>query len=140
MKLLEGAVTIIDFETTGLSSSQDRVVEAAALRMEPNSMEWTVYCTLVDPQTVIPIDATAIHGITNEMVKGKPTFDVVARHLVEFAAGSTLVAHNLKFDIGFLNAGLRRHGMPEWRGPSEDSLRVARRAWPGLGKIGRAHV
>ena len=132
LDLLDCPITIIDFETTGLSADNDRVVEAAALRIEPGVDQWPLYCTLVDPQRPIPPELTAVHGITDAMVAGKPTFDYVCQHIVDIAKGSTLVAHNLKFDRGFLNAGLRRLGLPAWLGPTFDTVALARKVWPGL--------
>ena len=126
-----GPFTVFDFETTGMSPVSDRVVELAALRIDLDGEE-SCYHSLVDPGRPIPPGVTAIHHITDEMVRGAPHFAAVGREFLEFAEGSTLVAHNARFDLGFLQEGLNRCGLPLWRGKTLDSVRLARRCFPGL--------
>ena len=96
-----GCFVAIDTETTGLSSSRDRIIEVAAVRFE----DWEPvekFETLIDPNMEIPYDATKINGITDEMVKGAPLFDQIISSLTAFIGKSNLVGHNLPFDLKFL--------------------------------------
>jgi len=93
---------VLDVETTGLRASRDKIVELAAVRFaggEPAEMFWT----LVNPKVPIPEDASAVNGITDEMVKDSPTIKQIIRSFDAFLGGSDLVAHNLKFDLGFIH-------------------------------------
>ena len=66
------------------------------------------------------------------MVADAPRFSEVGRAFLEFAAESTLVAHNAYFDLGFLQESLARTGLPLWKGKTLDSLRIVRKTHPGL--------
>jgi DNA polymerase-3 subunit epsilon len=98
-----------DLETTGRDTSQGRIVEIAAY----NSARQTSFQRLVNPGVAIPKDASAIHGITDEMVREAPSFDVAAKEFIEFCSGAVmLVAHNGElFDLPFLQAEFRRHAL-----------------------------
>ena len=126
-----GPFTVFDFETTGMSPVYDRVVELAALRIDADG-ERSTFHSLVNPGRAIPPGVTCIHHITDEMVADAPRFAAVARDFLEFAAESTLVAHNARFDLGFLQEGLARCGLPLWRGRTLDSLKLVKRCFPGL--------
>ena len=126
-----GPFTVFDVETTGMSPVFDRVVEIAARRIDADGSE-SVFETLVDPVRSIPAAAVAVHHITDDMVAGAPRFGEAARNFLEFSAGSTLVAHNARFDLAFLQEGLARHGMQLWQGKTIDSLRLVKRCYPGL--------
>ncbi len=114
-----------DTETTGTRPEKDRIVEIAAY--DPvNGKEFEL---LVNPGISIPEEATAIHGITNEMVAGSPSFAEVGHSFLEFCSGNcVLIAHNNdSFDRHFLNHESKRHGLtfPDW--PMIDSLKWARK-------------
>lgn len=129
--LPESGLTAIDIETTGLSPRRCKIVEIAALKRLPDGRT-EEFATLVDPRVRIPPSSTAIHGITDAMVKGAPTADEAAARLLEFVGESHIAAHNAKFDLGFLTPivkALRR----EWQSPAAfDTVRIARLAYPGL--------
>ena len=123
--------TALDIETTGLSPQFCGIVEIAALKVLPDGRNET-FQTLVDPRCVIPRAVTAIHGISGDMVRGAPCAEEVVGGLVEFTAGTPLVLHNAPFDLGFLTPVVRRRGLA-WRSPAVfDTLKLARRAFPGL--------
>lgn len=126
-----GPFTVFDVETTGMSPSRDRIVEISGVRINcDNSRE--EYSTLVNPLMPIPKYSTRIHNITDDMVMNAPHFGQVGREFTEFAAGSTLVAHNARFDLGFLQEGLNRELMPLWEGKTMDTLPLVKKAYPGL--------
>lgn len=123
--------TVLDIETTGLSPSRCGIVEIAALKMLPDGSS-VPFQTLIDPGRAIPRVVTNIHGIDDAMVRGKPRAEEVVLDLVEFAAETPLVLHNAPFDLGFLTPLVRRRGLA-WRCPAVfDTLRLSRRAFPGL--------
>ena len=126
-----GPFTVFDFETTGMSPVYDRAVELAALRVETDGST-SEFQSLINPRRGIPPAVTAIHHITDEMVADAPSFYAVAKEFLNFASGSTLVAHNARFDLAFLQEGLARCGLPLWRGKTLDSVKLARRCFPGL--------
>lgn len=127
-----GRPIFYDTETTGVKAEKDFVIEIAAYDpVQDKSFE-----KLVNPGVPIPKEATAIHGISDDMVAEAPTFNEVGREFVSFCEGDTiLIAHNNDgFDIHFLRAEFQRNGieMPSWR--FLDSLKWARRYRPDLPK------
>lgn len=92
---------LLDLETTGGNPVHDRVTEIAAVRIE-NGTEVARWSTLVHPGTSIPSFIQNLTGITNEMVADAPSFSEVASQLLEILEGAVLVAHNVRFDHGFL--------------------------------------
>ncbi|HQY48072.1 MAG TPA: 3'-5' exonuclease, partial [Usitatibacteraceae bacterium] len=99
--LLAPAVAFVDLETTGTSATGDRVTEVAIVRVVDGELveEWS---TLVDPECSIPPDIQVLTGITNEMVRGAPTFAEIRHEVLERLEGHLFVAHNARFDYGFL--------------------------------------
>ena len=109
---------VIDTETTGTDPRQDRIVELSVLRFEycpatgVPSRVLEVYSSLEDPGRPIPPESTAIHGITDEMVKGQRIDDARVEALL---SGATLViAHNAAFDRPFLEARLPAFAAKPW--------------------------
>ncbi|NBO45612.1 MAG: 3'-5' exonuclease [Actinobacteria bacterium] len=100
---------VIDTETTGLSND-DRIVEIAALAIDPETME-TVgeFVTLLHPDR--DTGASAVHGISDAMVQDSPRFAEIAETFAQFLKGRVLVAHNLNFDAGFLEREFTRAGV-----------------------------
>ena len=124
MKLkLKRPIVFFDLETTGMSPTEDRIVELAAVRIERDG-EVTRYQSLINPGRPIPGRATAVHHISDGMVADAPRFSEVGRAFLEFAAESTLVAHNAYFDLGFLQESLARTGLPLWKGKTLDSPEI----------------
>jgi len=95
-------VCFFDLETTGTNISQDRIIEIAVIKMMPNG-EVVRKSNVVNPTIPIPAESTAIHGISNEDVKDKPTFKEVAKEYAKFFEGADLAGFNvLKFDVPML--------------------------------------
>lgn len=126
-----GPFTVFDVETTGMSPSRDRIVEISAVRIETNNSR-SEYSTLVNPLIPIPKHATKVHSITDDMVNSAPHFGIVGKQFTEFVAGSTLVAHNARFDLGFLQESLNREMLPLWEGNTMDTLPLVKQAFPQL--------
>ncbi len=98
---------VVDLETTGLHPDyHHRIVEIAILDLDLAAGPQAEWSTLVNPER--DVGPTHIHGIRAEDVAGAPHFADVAADVVERLAGRVLVAHNLRFDLAFLDAELRR--------------------------------
>lgn len=123
----------LDTETTGLDAEGgDRIIEIGAVEMIDNVRTGREYHAYIDPQCDITVAAQEIHGITKEMLEGKPVFADIVEEFLDFIAGDPLVIHNADFDTKFLNKEMERLGRPAID-PSRviDSLKIARRAFPG---------
>jgi DNA polymerase-3 subunit epsilon len=112
MKLnLKTPLCFFDLETTGVNISQDRIIEIAVIKMMPNG-EIIKKTNLLNPTIPILKESTAIHGISNEDVKDKPTFKEVAREYARFFEGTDLAGFNiLKFDVPMLVEEFLRAGV-----------------------------
>ncbi|TGJ99889.1 3'-5' exonuclease [Leptospira langatensis] len=108
-------VTCIDIETTGFSRTKDRIVEFAAYRVTEEAGVWRYadkIRKLVNPGISIPPEATAVHGITDEMVRVAPPFSEQADCFIPFLSDTILLGYNVKvFDIPFLTAEIERSGL-----------------------------
>ncbi len=94
-------ILVFDTETTGLAPSRDRIVELAAVRFI-GDRPVERFRSLVNPEREIPEEARKIHGITDDMVAGAPVIGQILPAFEAFVGSSTLVAHNLDFDLRFL--------------------------------------
>ncbi len=100
-----------DLETTGINITQDRIIEIAVIKVMPNG-EVIKKSNVVNPTIPIASESTAIHGISNEDVKDKPTFKEVAKDYARFFEGSDLAGFNiLKFDVPMLVEEFLRAGV-----------------------------
>jgi DNA polymerase III epsilon subunit family exonuclease len=96
----------IDLETTGLSPLVDQIIEVGAIKITPHGS--VIFQTLVNPLIPIPPHTTAIHNITDDMVKDSPTLKSVLEDLKQFVGDLPIIAHNAKFDLGFIVLGMQR--------------------------------
>lgn len=104
---------VLDTETTGLKANGgDRLVEIGCVEMENRVLTGNVYHVYINPERDMPIEAFNVHGLSEAFLSDKPVFADVADEFLDFIRGDTLVIHNAKFDIGFLNAELERLGKP----------------------------
>ena len=98
-----GNFVVVDTETTGLSASKEAIVEVSAVRFE-RFMPVEVFETLVNPHKSIPEVASRVNHITDDMVADAPYFSQIRADLVSFIGSSTIIGHNLEFDLKFLCA------------------------------------
>jgi DNA polymerase-3 subunit epsilon len=110
LQSLKAPLAIVDLETTGGQPGWDRVTEIAVIEVDgfEVSGEWS---TLVNPGTSIPAPIQALTGITSEMAAAAPRFAELAGELYERLAGRVFVAHNARFDYGFLRREFERAGL-----------------------------
>jgi len=101
-------VAFVDLETTGMTAGGDRVTEVGIVRIDRGrATEWS---SLVNPECSIPPAIQALTGITNAMVASAPTFAGIASEVATRIAGCVFVAHNARFDYGFLKHEFGRLG------------------------------
>ena len=93
----------LDLETTGLSSDTDDIIEIGAVKFTAKGMV-DEFHSLVNPRRRLPTFIKQLTGIAQSEVDSAPSFSQVSSSVTEFLQGSTLVAHNAKFDVGFLRA------------------------------------
>jgi exodeoxyribonuclease X len=103
LTLYDTTFAFIDVETTGLSPATDTIVEFACL-VTRGTQELRTFSTLVNPERPISPVVSAVHGITDADVAGAPTFAQIAPQLREQCENAVIVAHNARFDLGFLPA------------------------------------
>jgi DNA polymerase-3 subunit epsilon len=99
-------IIAVDLETTGLSPLVDRIIEIAAMKITPE--ETVIFQTLINPEILIPEHTIAIHNITDEMVKDAPLLHDILHRLKDFIGDLPIIAHNAKFDLGFLVMGMQK--------------------------------
>lgn len=124
--LVDVTFCVIDLETTGGSSDTDRITEIGAVKYRGGECLGT-FQTLVNPGCVIPPFITILTGITEAMVLPAPRIEAVLPSLVHFIGDSVLVAHNARFDVGFLNAALIRADRDPLTNRVLDTVPLARR-------------
>lgn len=120
-----------DLETTGTVPGVDAICEIGAIRFIDGQVD-SMYCTLIDPRKPIPPGASAVNGITDDMVAGKPLIESVLPSFAEFCGDDVLVAHNAPFDAQFLISDIKKFETPAPKGVILDSLPIARKVLPGL--------
>jgi DNA polymerase-3 subunit epsilon len=125
-RLRETPYVAADVETTGLSpAAGDRICEIGMVRfLRGTAIDSLV--SLVNPLRPIPAGATAVNGITDEMVAGAPTFSELLPRIIDFLGDDPVVFHNAPFDLSFLSAESRIAGIPWPANPVVDTLTLAR--------------
>jgi len=125
----------LDTETTGLNAdSGDRIIEIGCLEMVNRRFSGRNLHFYLNPQRSSHADAVKVHGLTDEFLADKPLFAAVADEVMDYLAGAEILIHNAAFDVGFLNAELRRLGRPLFEGQVgviTDTLLMAREMFPG---------
>ncbi|MBX3493344.1 MAG: DNA polymerase III subunit epsilon [Parvibaculum sp.] len=124
---------VLDTETTGLSPQDGhRLVEIGCLELFNHVATGKFFHAYLDPERDMPEGALKIHGLTTDFLRGQPKFADKADAFLEFIGEDPLVIHNASFDMGFINAELKRIGreaLPMAR--AIDTLDIARRKFPG---------
>lgn len=127
---------VLDTETTGLEPAQGhRIIEIGCVELVNRRLTGRHYHQYLQPDREIDEGAREVHGISNEFLADKPRFADVVEELLAFLDGAELIIHNAPFDLGFLDAELKRAG-DRWgriedRCPVVDTLVLARNLHPG---------
>ena len=127
---------VLDTETTGLEVEQgNRIVEVGAVALADRRRTDLHFHSYLNPQRAIDEEAEKVHGLSLERLTNEPEFAEIAESFLEFVEGSILVIHNAAFDLGFLNAELKRASSKypalEEICDVEDTLLMARNKFPG---------
>jgi DNA polymerase III epsilon subunit family exonuclease len=134
--LEECAFAVVDVETTGMRpTGADRITEIA-IAVVCGGRADVAFQSLVNPERPIPSVVSSVTGITDDMVRAAPTFDAIADQVVSVLAGRVFVAHNARFDWGFVSAELRRARALTLEGPKLCTVRLARRLVKGVRSCG----
>jgi DNA polymerase-3 subunit epsilon len=141
-RLTDITFVAFDTETTGLQPIVHRLVEGGAVRFRLDGCELATFQTLIDPQISIPPNVQQVHGITDVMVRGKPTIEHVIPQFIEFLGhrDTILLAHNAPFDLGFMAMALTRLGIAYPPHNICDTLNMARRLYPTWPSHSLEHV
>lgn len=127
--LSEAPLAFLDVETTGLSPRDgDRVCEIAVVRC-CGAEELGRFGSLVNPGRPISPGASAVNGISDDMVTRSPSFADIADDLSDIVQNAILVCHNAPFDVKFLSAEFGLSGRAPWSGIVLDTLALARRRY-----------
>jgi DNA polymerase-3 subunit epsilon len=131
-------IVVGDTETTGTDpKTGDRIIEVGFVEIVNGFRTGRHFHSYVQPERPVPPDATAIHGITDEMLADAPVFAAVVADMLEFIGDSPLIFHNAPFDMGFFDEEFGRLSLPRiGRERVVDSLKEARRIIPAGAKAG----
>jgi DNA polymerase-3 subunit epsilon len=126
---------VLDTETTGLSAENgDRIIEIGCVELLHRKLTGNNLHFYLNPERNSHEDALKVHGISNEFLRDKPKFNLIAQELLDYLQGAELIIHNAPFDIGFLNKELQRLGRAPIYGAIEtviDTLVMAKDMFPG---------
>jgi DNA polymerase-3 subunit epsilon len=125
-----GEIACVDLETTGGHALRDRVIEAGIVLLRDGQVV-EEYSTLVNPGVRIPQVIQQFTGITEAMVADAPRFAAVADELLSRLEGRLFIAHNARFDYGFLRSEFRRLGR-DFRAPVLCTVRLSRALTPDI--------
>ena len=125
----------LDTETTGLSPDNgDRIIEIGCVELVARKLTGNNKHFYLNPERDSHEDALKVHGISNEFLKDKPRFGVIAGELLAYLNGAEIIIHNAPFDVGFLNKELEicgQHPIAAYVSKITDSLMMAKELYPG---------
>jgi len=108
--MLSQPLVFLDLETTGMTPAHERITEIGLVEVADGEFVGS-WSQLVNPERDIPPFIQSLTGISDDMVAGAPTFGEFAPALFERLAGKLLIAHNARFDYGFLRSEFARFGL-----------------------------
>ncbi|RMC39469.1 PolC-type DNA polymerase III [Lactobacillus sp. ESL0236] len=129
MKYEDQEFVIFDVETTGLSSVYDTIIEIGAVKMK-NGEVIDRFDKFINPHHPLSEQTINLTSITDEMVKAADDEDVVIKQFQDFYGARPLCGHNVQFDVGFVNAALKRANLSEITQPVVDTLEISRLLHP----------
>ncbi len=127
---IDNSFVVFDIETTGLDKNKNNITEIGAVKVE-NGVITDKWSTFVNPGEPIPQKIVELTSITDEMVKDAPSIGEILPDFLEFCKGCVLVAHNARFDVGFMKAAAKRCQTP-FDFAYLDTLQLARCLYPQL--------
>mgnify|MGYP001583441878 CR=1 FL=1 len=127
--MLPQSLIFLDLETTGITATHDRITEIGLVEVANGEFVGS-WSQLVNPEKSIPPFIQSLTGISNDMVQDAPTFEQLAPELFERLEGKVLIAHNARFDYGFLKNEFGRLGM-SYRSRVLCTAKLSRKLFPG---------
>ncbi len=127
---LDTPIVVLDFETTGLNTKTDRIIEIGAVKLYRHTIIDS-YGTLVNPRVSLQPIITKITGITDMMLADQPTIEQTIPKLLEFIGDCPIAAHNASFDVGMLESELKRQNL-SLDVAQIDTLNFSRKLFPQL--------
>jgi len=127
---IDTPIIVLDFETTGLNTAKDRIIEIGAVKLAHGQVVDS-YGTLVNPGMILPSKIVEITHITDQMLRDAPPITEALPKLLEFMDGCPIAAHNAKFDCAVLQSELSRQGLT-YDAPQLDTLTLSRKMYPEL--------
>ncbi len=124
---------VLDTETTGLDpKTGDRIVEIGCVELFNHAPTERKFHCYVNPERDMPEAAFAVHGLSAEFLSGQPVFAHIVDDFLDFLGDARLIIHNAPFDMGFINAELKRLDRPPIpMDRAVDTVIMARRKFPG---------
>jgi DNA polymerase-3 subunit epsilon len=139
LPIMESDFVAVDLETTGCTPGRHGVIEIGAVRISGGRVVGE-FASLVRPSDALPRAITQLTGITLDMLAPAPSIDDVLPAFRSFADGAVLVAHNYRFDLGFLDFEAERLWGDPFPRPALDTITLARRLHPALERYSLAHL
>ena len=130
IKATSGTYVVFDLETTGLEASKEEIIEIGACKIVDGRIDET-FSTFVKPSKHIPKEITTLTGIDDEMVKNAPTINYVMPDFYKFCYGSSIVGHNVSFDMGFIYNMAKKFSF-NFDNETIDTIALARQKLPGM--------
>lgn len=116
---------VIDIETSGLDKTKDEIIRLSALKVVSGKAA-DEFSSFVKPRKPLSAEVERLTGITNKSLEDKRSINVVLPDFLEFIGNSTLVAHNVEFDLKFINAALEQMNMPPLKNETVDIYVLAK--------------
>lgn len=128
-ELLNQEYVVFDTETTGFYFGSDQMIEIGAVKIK-NGEVIDRFDEFIDPKRPLPAKITELTCITDEMLAGHETEEIVTKRFLEWTGDLPMVAHNAKFDISFMNAACEKYGLKEFNNTVLDTMSMARMLHP----------
>jgi len=126
----DSPVAFVDIETTGCTPGMHRIIDVAVIGAQGDTVDFE-WQSLVNPGVRVPAGITALTGIDNDMLADAPPFERVAKELRERLEGRVFIAHNVRFDYGFIRREFALLGTA-WRRPNLCTVRLSRALYPEM--------
>ena len=122
---------VLDTETTGLDYDNDRIIEIGVVELIDNVLTQNYFHEYINPEKDISISAQKIHGISNDFLTDKPTFNDIVEKFLNFIKDDILIIHNADFDMNFINKELQNCGLSNIKNSVIDTIKIAKKQFPG---------
>ena len=128
---MENRKLILVTETTGLNFNNDKIIEIGIVELIDNVLTQNYFHEYINPEISISLSAQKVHGISNEFLIGKPTFNKIVKKFLDFIKDDTIIIHNAEFDTNFINKELQNCGFNNIKNSVVDTIKIAKKEFPG---------